>query len=327
MDEKLRLKAARRQMNQVGWSMLLYMIMMNAVVIVVMVADLFLYCIKEMILTNGNMDMDAYWQYCMESMVSNGWGYIITILIGTGILFLWKKPRYVKNIIFQKEKKMTFPAFVQLLAVFLSAQAILQLMFPVMEWLLNQIGLSSMAAMEAASMQFTSFSMLLYAGILGPISEEILCRGLALRLLQPYGKRFAIVLSALLFGLFHGNVVQIPFAFLVGLVLGYVTVEYSILWAIILHVINNLVLGEGMMLLYEFLPPMTVDILFYAILGVSLVASVILIIVKRKDVAAYYRQNKITFFSVEAAASSVPMWLFIAAMLLLGFVSITPLYV
>ena len=292
MDEKLRLKAARRQMNQVGWSMLLYMIMMNAVVIVVMAADLFLYCMKEMILTNGNMHMDAYWQYCMESMVSNGWGYIITILIGTGILFLWKKPRYVKNIIFQKEKKMTFPAFVQLLAVFLSAQAILQLMFPVMEWLLNQIGLSSMAAMEAASMQFTSFSMLLYAGILGPISEEILCRGLALRLLQPYGKRFAIVLSALLFGLFHGNVVQIPFAFLVGLVLGYVAAEYNVIWAMVLHMVNNMVLADLLTRVTSAISADLTEIVTAIVIIGFGIAAVVILIVKRKEIGAYLRQER-----------------------------------
>lgn len=153
----------------------------------------------------------------------------------------------------------------------------------------------------------------------------MLCRGLVLRLLQPYGKRFAIVLSALLFGLFHGNVVQIPFAFLVGLVLGYVTVEYSVVWAMVLHIINNFVLVELLSMLTAFMPMEVVDIIFYAILAAAVIASVIVLIVKRKTVAAYFRENKISFFSVEAAASSIPLWLFAMGMMLMGVLSITPL--
>lgn len=324
MDEKKRLKSAVRQVNQVGWSLLVYTLIMNVVVIALMMVDAVIYGVG-MMLETGKMDQNALTDYLMASVTSNGWGYILSIVIGVGILLLWKKPRYFKNIIFHREKKMTFGTFWQLLAVFMCAQAILQVLFPAMEWCLNQVGYSSMAAMEMASIDTTGFSMFLYVSFLGPIAEELLCRGLVLRLLQPYGKRFAIVLSAILFGLFHGNIVQIPFATLVGLVLGYVTVEYSITWAIVLHIINNFVLAEVMSLLSEYIPMEIADGIFYAILAVAFIAAVIILIVRRKDVAAYFKSNKIEFFSVEAAATSIPLWLFAAGMLLMGFFSITPL--
>ena len=324
MEEKKSLKAATRQVNQVGWSLLLYTFIMNLVVIGVMIVDAVIFMVTKMIQSEF-VNEAMVTEYLMESVTSNGWGYILSILIGVGILLLWKKPRYFKNIIFHREKKMTFGAFCQLLAVFLCAQAVLQVMFPLLEWCLNLVGYSSVAAMEMASIQTTGFSMFLYVGFVGPIAEELLCRGLVLRLLQPYGKRFAIVLSALLFGLFHGNIVQIPFAFLVGLVLGYVTVEYSIVWAIILHIFNNFVMVELLSMLYDFLPMEVVDIIFYAIMLVAVIASVIILIVKRKTVAAYFKNNKISFFSVEAAARSVPLWLFAMGMLEMGFLSITPL--
>jgi len=44
-----------------------------------------------------------------------------------------------------------------------------------------------------------------------------------------------------IFGLFHGNLVQIPFAFIVGIVLGWVvTSTNSMLPAILIHFSNNL---------------------------------------------------------------------------------------
>lgn len=48
----------------------------------------------------------------------------------------------------------------------------------------------------------------------------MLFRGYFLRLLRPYGTWFAVIVTAILFALMHGNILQIPFAFLVGLACG-----------------------------------------------------------------------------------------------------------
>lgn len=72
------------------------------------------------------------------------------------------------------------------------------------------------------------------------LGEEFLFRGVMLSLLRKYGDAFAIFSTALLFGILHGNFVQIPFAFVVGLVLGYVVCyTNSMLPAIIIHFFNN----------------------------------------------------------------------------------------
>ena len=73
------------------------------------------------------------------------------------------------------------------------------------------------------------------------VSEEILFRGALLSTLRKHSDGIAILVSSLIFGLFHGNFVQFPFAFIVGLVLS-LTVVYtnSMLPAIAIHFINNL---------------------------------------------------------------------------------------
>lgn len=71
--------------------------------------------------------------------------------------------------------------------------------------------------------------------------EEFAMRGIIMGSLQRFGKSFAILASAIIFGLLHGNLVQIPFAFLVGLVLGYIVFETGSLWTgIAVHFFNNL---------------------------------------------------------------------------------------
>lgn len=78
--------------------------------------------------------------------------------------------------------------------------------------------------------------------ILAPIGEEFICRGLVLQ----YGNRcfgkfwIANIFQALLFGLIHMNWVQGIYAFITGLVLGYLVKQYqTILPAMLLHMVVN----------------------------------------------------------------------------------------
>lgn len=76
--------------------------------------------------------------------------------------------------------------------------------------------------------------------IIPPIVEELLFRGMVLQGLRKFGDTFAIVVSAMLFGLYHGNFVQMVFAFIAGLVMGLVVVRTGSIWtSIMIHCINN----------------------------------------------------------------------------------------
>ena len=59
--------------------------------------------------------------------------------------------------------------------------------------------------------------------------------------LRKHGDRFAIVVSAVLFAALHGNMVQIPFAFIAGLALGYFAIITNSIWtSVAIHCLNNL---------------------------------------------------------------------------------------
>lgn len=83
--------------------------------------------------------------------------------------------------------------------------------------------------------------MLLCVGVLPALVEEFAFRGVILGTMRKYmGDGASIFLSAMLFGLLHGNLVQIPFAFGVGLILGYsVVYTGSMIPGMVLHCINN----------------------------------------------------------------------------------------
>lgn len=76
--------------------------------------------------------------------------------------------------------------------------------------------------------------------VLPALLEELVFRGYVLRALRPHGDWFAVIVSALLFGLMHGNIVQIPFALIVGVALGWLYVMTDNIWIpIAVHFINN----------------------------------------------------------------------------------------
>ena len=70
--------------------------------------------------------------------------------------------------------------------------------------------------------------------------EELALRGIIMQTLRRYGDMFAIICSALIFGLMHCNLMQIPFAFVSGIVIGYATLVTESIWTgVIIHFLNN----------------------------------------------------------------------------------------
>lgn len=81
----------------------------------------------------------------------------------------------------------------------------------------------------------------LSVAVIPAMTEEFLFRGVLLGILKKYGESFSVVATSLLFGLMHHNFVQIPFAFVGGLVFGYITIYTgSIVPAMAVHFANNL---------------------------------------------------------------------------------------
>lgn len=85
-----------------------------------------------------------------------------------------------------------------------------------------------------------AFLFLLNIAVLAPLAEEIVFRGIILNMLRRFGDCFALLISSLLFAFVHMNLVQMPNAFIMGLVIGYFTLCTGSLWTgVCIHVLNN----------------------------------------------------------------------------------------
>ena len=142
-----------------------------------------------------------------------------------------------------------------------------------------------------------------YTILAAPFIEEILYRGMLLSVLSRYGRSPAILLSALFFGLMHGNIPQATGAFISGILYATVAVQSgSIVPSIIMHSFNNL-----MAELTDFTDAMGVDTNKTVVLCIIIAAAFIglligclnikKLIVKEEPHALSMKQVRQTLFS------------------------------
>ena len=87
---------------------------------------------------------------------------------------------------------------------------------------------------------FEFLIMAVGTAVIPALVEEFAFRGVIMQSLRRYGDWFAIIISAVIFGLIHGNMMQMPFAIIAGIALGYIAVVTDSIWvSVILHFMNN----------------------------------------------------------------------------------------
>lgn len=146
----------------------------------------------------------------------------------------------VKSLIKIKWKKTRLTA--PLILVSLGAAMAINLLVSQFVQLLEGYGIDTAA--PELDMPQSLFGAVLYVitlTVIPAVVEEFAFRGIILGSMKKYGTAYAIIASSVLFGLMHGNIVQIPFATALGMVMAYVAVASdSILPCIIIHFLNNL---------------------------------------------------------------------------------------
>lgn len=310
-------KVIKKDIGKVGWTLILYMSINYAVVL----GDMTRKIVTIMLQTTDEVLQEQQ----IAALTESAGSMIIGVLLGVLVLFVFMSKRIDVKEMFVEKKKMAVKTFFGLLSVFMAAQLGGSLFYGILETGLNMIGYTAQASLEAATGVSDTVSMFLYASFVAPVVEELVYRGFVLESLRKYGKVFAIVISAVLFGVMHGNIPQAVFAFGVGLVLGYVAVEYSVKWSILIHVINNFVFAE----LIGVAGKIFGENVELALSGIAIYlfffAGTTILWKKRKEISAYVEEHREEKELYRWALTALPMILFIAGSLLLGIFMLEPI--
>lgn len=101
-------------------------------------------------------------------------------------------------------------------------------------------GIVMVNPVESLVMNSSMLFKLAIVVVIGPIVEELLFRKFLIDRIRIYGQGIAVLVSALTFGLFHGNFYQVGYAFLLGLIFAYIYVKSNqIKYCIGFHIVIN----------------------------------------------------------------------------------------
>jgi membrane protease YdiL (CAAX protease family) len=102
-------------------------------------------------------------------------------------------------------------------------------------------------------------------GFIIPICEELLIRGLVyMRMRQYLQVNMAIIFSALIFALLHGNMIQGIYAFVLGVILAWFYEKYgSLLAPVLMHITANLTAMGCVALINHFFPENGRDMILF----------------------------------------------------------------
>ncbi len=105
-------------------------------------------------------------------------------------------------------------------------------------------GRFSQSGLDSITMNTTPAVMFAIVVVIGPLMEELVFRKLIIDRISRYGAMTATVISALIFGLCHGNLQQFFYAFALGMFLGFIYLRTgNIRVTALLHMLVNLIGG------------------------------------------------------------------------------------
>lgn len=150
---------------------------------------------------------------------------------------------------------------------------------------------------EEMIMDMSLWAVIVSAVILAPIMEELIFRKLVLDRLAGYGPAVAMVVSALVFGLAHGNFYQFFYAFLLGLIFAYIYLRTGkVRYSMMLHMMVNFCGSVIPILLLRVADENEVAAILASVtqltfMGVFMLGGLILFICKWKEIKAYVHGN------------------------------------
>lgn len=142
----------------------------------------------------------------------------------------------------REEENLTFGGFIKFFLISYFIMVLLNLFTTGFLWIVGNFKEADVVnPLESVLSNSSIWATIIFAGILSPIIEEVLFRGVMLNKLRTYGDKIAIITTALLFGLFHENFSQFFYAVGLGMIFAYVTLKTgTIKYSIGLHIMINM---------------------------------------------------------------------------------------
>lgn len=182
-----------------------------------------IYILEYIILFGSSITYTLLGGKNITNFVTNYIPYILVIFNIIIIFIIYKK-------YYKKEKKISTKRIIPLIMIGIFSATF-------MNMLIFKIGASG------TPVNMNIILVILASGFIGPIMEELLFRYIYLnKLLKFNNENTSIMISTFVFAILHGNLYNIIYAFVIGLILSKIYLKYkNITASIIVHISANLI--------------------------------------------------------------------------------------
>lgn len=191
---------------------------------------------------NPGASIDAITGYSYGSSIVSAITMITYLVANTLFAWLGLKWAKIEPYSLVKTRNYTLAKAFQYCFIAVFIQYVASLFSDVFSDIIEKYGYSA-DTMDTTNMSQTSLGIIIYimyGCIIAPITEEFFFRGMLLKVFSRANQRFAIVASAVFFGLAHGNLAQFMLAFILGIFLAHIDMKHnSIIPSIVVHVFLN----------------------------------------------------------------------------------------
>ena len=154
------------------------------------------------------------------------------------ILYLYVKKKPLRKIL--RLKSISIRTIFLIIIITLLVYPIAVLMNTIIMLFLSFFGSIDIPQIPTATTSQQYIIYLLIIAVSAGICEEVLFRGFIMRSFEKVSCKFAIVFSAVLFGIFHFNIYNLGATIFFGILFGYLVILTDSIWAgIIGHITNN----------------------------------------------------------------------------------------
>ncbi len=253
----------KRACASIGWALLLFLVIYNALgVLTSLLSD----ALAEVMLYK--------WHYTLDSLLNIA-AYLASFLIPAFFLrWMLRKKEIFKEPLYSLGKisplsLLLIPAIIGVAIVASYVNSFVMAFFGVTEAYEALIGFNGMYEGYQIVLLYVS------TALVPAFVEEFLFRGTILANLTPYGKRGAVIISAILFGLMHQNPYQIIYTTAAGVILGMAYLKTGSIWLpTIMHFVNNAYSVTNQVIYANFEPTLAnsiliVEQLFAVAIGVA----------------------------------------------------------
>ncbi|TAH74898.1 MAG: CPBP family intramembrane metalloprotease [Anaerolineaceae bacterium] len=217
----------------------------------------------------------------------SGWfNVVLTVvgIVGVGLPVFYKLMKKIPDSEIGEQKKLSSGKFIGYFIVCVALAYISNIVGLFISAFIELIkGIEVINPLEDFLFNSNMVLVMIYAIIIAPIVEELIFRKILLDKLRRFGDLPAILITGFAFGIFHFNLPQFFYATVLGILFAYITIRTNrIIYAIVLHMLMNL-MGAGIVpLVTASQNPLGLGLVTIWFFGTMTIGSILLILNGKK---------------------------------------------